>query len=578
MADKTPYPAPLRRYLPADFSADSWQALEPIYRELEQRNIQSREDLEKWLFDRSEVDSWVAGESSRRNVRSSSRTDDAEAERLHLEYQTVVFPQVKTVSDRLDRLYLESPFRRELDPKVWAVFDRETKLAVELFREENVALEAEEETLIVDYGRITGAMTVELRGDTYTLAGLSKFLEATDRQEREEAWRAAATRRLQDCQELDGLFDRMLSLRVRIARNAGFDNYRDYKHLEQGRLDYDPHDCIALHENVERYVLPLMQRMEEWRCQCLRLDRLRPWDMSVDPTGRPPFEPFTDSVGHVRIAAELMEKINPNFGDDLRWMARNDLLDLDTRPHKRQGGFMDTFEDTRVPFIFANSGTTHGDVETLVHEGGHAIHALLSRDLEPLNYRNPPLEFAEVASMAMECMAWNHYDAIYPRIEARRAILDSLESVVRGLAWIATVDAFQHWIYTRPDHDIEQRSRFWVELRNRFSPGIDWTGLEKERAFGWHGQLHIFEVPFYYIEYALAQIGALQIWQNYRRDPVACVANYQAGLACGGAKPLPDLFAAAGVRFDARGETLGELMNEIEVFWDHYKDQPVMTP
>ncbi|HEX9792679.1 MAG TPA: M3 family oligoendopeptidase [Planctomycetota bacterium] len=561
------YPAPVPRLLPAGFRPDAWSDLEPLYRELETRALPDSVALEQWLLDRSEVDSAFAGEASRRMVAAACDTADDETEARHLDYQTVVLPEVKIVSDRLDRRYLESPHRLQLDRARWLVHDRDTELAVRLFREENVALEAKEERLCTEYGRITGAMTVEWRGRTWTLQALGKFLEENDAGLREEVWRMIWRRRLQDRERLDSLFDELLGLRGKMAANAGFANFRDYRHLEYGRFDYTPDDCLALHANVEEHVLPLHRRMLAERRRRLELDVLRPWDLSVDLEGRPPFEPFQDQAGHVAVARRLLDAVDPVFGADLVWMAERGLLDLETRPNKRPGGFMDTFEDARVPFVFANSGTTHGDVETLIHESGHAAHALLCRELEPVGYRSAPLEFSEVASMAMECMAMEHIAVAYPPAEARRAARDSFEGIVAGLPWIATVDAFQQRLYTQERTDRAARTELWREMRARFGGDVDWSGLETEQAAGWQRQLHLFEVPFYYVEYAIAQIGALQVWMRYRRDPQAAVAEYRNGLRRGGSRPLPELYAAAGIRFDPRGETLGELMTEVETAW-----------
>ena len=561
------YPAIPPRKLPPDWVASTWEALEPWYQELEERPLETVQDLENWLLDRSEVDAAVSAVSARLNVAHVRHTDDEDAERAHLEYQTEVIPPVRKAGDRLDHKYLECPSRNSLDEGRWGVYDRDCSLSAKLFREENVALGVDEEECIIEYGHLTGSMTVEWEGETLTLPALAKYSEVADRAVREKAWRLASQRRLEDREALEDLFDKMRVLREKMAANADFPDFRAFRHLEYGRLDYEPADCMVLHQSIEDHVGPLLARMQATRKDSFGLDHLRPWDMAADPLGRPAFEPFKDPSGQVRVAASLLEKVAPSFADDLRWMEAEGLLDLETRPHKRQGGFMETFEDRRVPFIFANSGTTHRDVETLVHEGGHAAHALLSRELEPGSYRHAPLEFAEVASMGMECMTMEHLDAVYPAEEAGRARRFALEGVVSGLAWIATVDAFQHWIYTHPSHTREERTEEWLALRCRFSSGVNWEGLEKEHAFEWHRQLHIFEVPFYYVEYALAQMGALQVWSAYRKNPEAAVAAYRAGLSLGGCRPLPALFEAAGLRFDPRGDLLPSLMAEVEEAW-----------
>ncbi len=561
------HPAPPLRYRPEDFQPLTFADLEPHLAELEARPLEDAEALERWLLDRSELDSAIAEESLRRSYASQCRTDDDAIEKEHLDYQTVVLPAVKPIDDRLDRRYLESPFRRELGPE-WAVYDREVELAVRLFREENVPLEAKEEELINRYDRIAGAMTVEFRGETRTLSGLKPFLEDPDRATREESWRAGAGRRLEDRGALDTLFDEMKALRVAQARNAGLANYRDYMHQAKARFDYTPEDCLAFADNVATHVMPVLERMQAYRRDALGVDVLRPWDGAVDLEGADAFEPFQDQAGHVDVTARLLDHVDPLFGDELRWMETAGLLDLETRPHKAPGGFMDTYERRRVPTIFANSGTTHADIETLVHEGGHALNGLFSRDLEPVAYRMPPLEFAEVASMGMEAMVMEHLPAVYPGEEARRARLQSLGGMVTTFSWVATIDGFQQWLYTDGvDASAEERAAKWTAIHDRFNGLVDWSGLDQELASLWHRQLHVFQVPFYYIEYAQAQMGALQLWILYRRDPEATVRAYREGLALGGSRPLPELFAAAGLAYDPRGEGLGEWMAEVEQEW-----------
>lgn len=561
------HPAPPAKYLPADLRIHTFADIEPFLLALAERDLNSAESLQAWLLDRSEVASALAEESLTRSYASQCHTNDEELEKAHLAFQTELLPAVKPLEDRLDRLYLACPCRKELGSE-WEVYDREVALAARLFREENVALEAKEEEMSNQYDRLIGAMTVEFRGETRTLSAMRPFLEDPERETREESWRVSAARRLQNADQLDVLFEDMRSNRIAQAQNAGYDNYRDYMHDAKERFDYTPADCIAFADNVANMVMPVMERLQEYRQKALGVTTLRPWDMGVDLEGAPAFEPFQNQAGQVDVSARLLDAISPQFGEELRWMETAGLLDLDTRPHKAPGGFMDTYERRRVPTIFANSGTTHGDIETLVHEGGHALNGLFSRHLEPVSYRMPPLEFAEVASMGMESMAMEHFAKVYPVEEARRARLQSLEGMITTFAWVAVIDGFQQWLYTDgAEAGPAERRAYWCSLHNRFKGKVDWNGLQAEHDSLWQRQLHIYHVPFYYIEYAQAQMGALQLWIRYRQEPEAAVADYRRALGLGGSRKLPELFEACGLVYDPRGEHLGEWMEEVEREW-----------
>lgn len=562
------HPQPALNFLAEDFVPDNFDTINSVMQEMLTAMPSTFDEWRDWVQWRSELDSVVAEEALQRMYASVCKTNDAVLEKAHLDFQTEIMPLVQPIDDLLDRKYLDCPFRDELCASGLEVYDKSIELGVKLFRQENVPLNADDEKLSNEYTRTIAAMTVMYKGAEVTLSGMSKHLADPERAVREDAFRLVATRRLQDRVALDGVFDKMVALRHQIAVNAGFDNYRDYMHTAKERFDYTPADCLAFGENVKKYIVPAMRKINEHRRQKLGVDVLRPWDTAVDLDGAAAFEPFTDAAGHVDVAAKLMSAVASDFGDELRWMHSQGLLDLETRPHKGPGGFMETLEKRRVPVIFANSGTTHGDVETLVHEGGHALNGFFCRDLEPVNYRTPPLEFAEVASMGLEALAMEHLGEVYPENEVQRARRDSLEGMLSTFAWVATIDGFQQWIYTHPQHTSEERTAAWLQLLDDFNTGVDWSGLEQERAAIWHRQLHIFQVPFYYIEYALAQMGAIQLWLNYRQDSATCVADYRKGLSLGGAVGLPQLFEAAGLKFDPRGNAFSEWVPQIVAEWE----------
>jgi oligoendopeptidase F len=393
---------------------------------------------------------------------------------------------------------------------------------------------------------------------------MAPVLESTDRAEREAAWRLVGGRRMADREKLDKIFDEMKALRLKIAANAGFANYRDYVHQAKDRFDYTPEDCFTFHAAVEQTVVPLLRKRRAQRREALGVETLRPWDLGVDPAGAARLQPFEQAEELEEKCQAIFEGLSGSLGGIFAEMRQRRLLDLDSRVGKAPGGYQCTLGEVRLPFIFMNAAGTNRDVFTLLHEGGHAFHAYAARQEPLIAYRHAPMEFCEVASMAMEMFAMDRLEVFYPdEADKRRARERHLDDLLGIFPWIATVDAFQQWIYLNPEHTVEQRQAKFVELEERFSPEVDWSGLEAEHRSMWHRQLHIFELPFYYIEYGIAQLGALQLWTKFRDEPAATLEGYLRGLALGGARPLPELFEAAGIRFDFSAATMGPLFEAV---------------
>ncbi len=548
----------------ADFG--DWTQLEPLFRALEARvaKLQSPEDLERWLLDESELAAALDEEYSRRYIAMTCNTADTEIEKAYLDYIENIHPKTKMEWDRLNRAYLASPVRPKMDRKRYEVMDRALENDVTLFREENVPLETENSKLSQKYQKTCGEMMVTYRGEEKTLQQMAPYLEETDRRTREEAWRIVADRRLKDREAIDSLYDQMIELRTRIARNAGFENYRDYQHREYGRFDYSPDDCIEFQNTIEKVVVPLLAKRRAKRKAELGLMSLRPWDLAVDTRGLPPLKPFADTVELESRCAKVFKQVDADLGHQFDQMRELGLLDLDSRKGKAPGGYQSNLEEVRYPFIFMNAAGTDRDLFTLLHEGGHAFHAFAARSEPLVAYRHAPIEFCEVASMSMELFAYGYLDSFYSADDARRSRIHHSEKLIELFPWVATIDGFQHWIYTNPKATRAEREAKWLELEERFSPGIDWSGLDAERRSLWHRQLHIFQCPFYYVEYGIAQLGALQLWLKSRRDFKGAVAGYRRGLALGGSRPLPELFEAAGAKFDFSVATVKPIMDEIE--------------
>lgn len=551
-----------RNFLAEDLTLSGWEDVSLFYSDLENRKIESVEDLENWIADSSELSAFLSEESSRRYIAMTCSTDDARAERDYMLYVEQIAPHMKEAQDKLNRKLVESPYASELSPK-YEVYLRSCRNAVELYREENIALETELDLLSQRYQKIFGAMTVEWRGAEITIPRALALLEEPDRAVREEAFRLVAARRLQDRDELEDIFDEMLAKRHQVARNAGFENYRDYKFREYERFDYTPEDCAAYHKAVAELVVPVSREASRLRKAALKVETLRPWDLECDPYGREPLRPFSKADELIAKCSRIFHRLDTGLGEQFDKMNDLGLLDLSSRKGKAPGGYQSDLAELRLPFIFMNAVGTNDDVFTLLHEGGHAFHAFAVRD-EPLYaYRHAPMEFSEVASMSMEMLAMSALDEFYETADKARTIRTELEGKIALLAWIATIDDFQHWIYTHPGHSRAERRDYWRTLVAKYGVGADHTGHEETRDFRWHAQLHLFEVPFYYIEYGIAQLGALQVWSRSRKNAAEALRGYKHGLALGGSRPLPKLFSAAGISFDFSSEMIAPLMQEV---------------
>ena len=552
-----------RNYLAADATVDTWESIAPYFDELEARDISEKSALEKWLADYSELSAAIGEESSARYIAMTCHTDDADAEKLYLDYVTTVVPQMEPHTFELSKKYLASPARQLLPPERYFVYDRSQENDVALFREENIALQTRDEVLSQLYQKQCGDQMVHFDGKEQTLPQLGRYYEETDRGVRHDAWVTAVQRQLEDREAFETVFDEMIQLRTEMAKNAGYSNFLEYQFKRLRRFDYTPQDCEAFHNAIASEVVPLRRALNEERRKKLGLPKLAPWDLDVDPLGRPPLRPFTGAQELVGKTDAVFAAVDPRFAQDFDILKSQELLDLESRKGKAPGGYQSTLDEARLPFIFMNASGRNRDVFTLIHEGGHAFHALAYRD-EPLHaYRTAPIEFCEVASMGMEMMACEHLEPFYSGADAERARKSHLESIIMLLPWIARVDAFQHWLYKNPAHTRQERAAQWLELESRFGDGLEWPELAEWRECSWMAKLHFFCVPLYYIEYGIAQLGALKLWQNYRADSSAAVAAYRDALKLGNSRPLPELFSTAGLQFKFDAPAIRPLVEEL---------------
>jgi len=543
--------APASDFVPAQINAASWPELEPLYATLVGRELHCVKCLQRLIVDRSELDAAANEASTNLYVSMTCHTDQPEHANAYKEFVTNVEPELKRVGFELDRKIVSSPYASELPDDRYGVLLRGLRAAVALFRPENVDLQTQEANLQQEYQTIIGAMTVEFDGQTRTIPQMGRYQESADRAVREQAWRAVTERRLTDAERIEAIFDQLVSLRTQIAVNAGFANYRDYAMQARRRFDYGPAECGAFAAGVCESVVPASRRMMAERGAKLGVGTPRPWDTEVDVHGRGPLRPFIDGNDLFDRSLKLFEKMDPTLGELFASLRHGGHLDLESRPGKGPGGYQATRDRTRLPFIFMNAAGLQRDVETMVHEAGHAFHALLSRADPILAYRSEiPIEFCEVASMSMELTAHPHLGAFYSPEDAARARRVHLTGIATILPWIATIDRFQDWIYTNPSHTRQERKDYWVSLIASFGPGLDWSGLRQQQELVWHRQPHLFTSPFYYIEYGIAQLGSIELYGNFKRDSKGALAKYRDALKLGGSRALPELFAAAGITFD----------------------------
>lgn len=552
-----------RNYLPEDFSITTWEALEPYFRELLERPLHSRSDLEKWLGDMSELEAVVSEDACWRQINMTCDTEDKALEEAFIFFCMQIQPHIQPYADKLNRKLVESPLVHELDPKKFFTYLRNIRKNIELFREENIPIQAQMNVLQQQFGVISGKMTVAINGQEYTLQQAAKFLEDPDRQLREEVYRKINERRSEDRNELNNLFNSLIEKRHRIGTNAGFANFRDYKFRELGRFDYTKEDCFQFHEAVKQHVLPLVDRIYARKRKKLGLDTLRPWDLEAEPDGIAPLRPFQNGEDLLQKTITCFGMLRPFFAACLKKMDEMNRLDLDSRKGKAPGGYNCPLAETGAPFIFMNAAGQVSDVTTMVHEGGHAIHSFLTHPLELSAFKEYPMEIAEVASMAMELFSMDHWDVFFSNPEdLLRAKFKELERVITIFPWIATIDKFQHWIYEHPQHTEQERTEKWMAILNEFSSAeVDYSGLETYREIGWQRQLHLFEVPFYYIEYGIAQLGAIGLWKQFKTDRRQALDNYVNALSRGGMETLPDLYRAAGLLFDFSPDHIRQLMD-----------------
>jgi len=557
---------PKRYFLPENLNIDDWQKLEPFFEDLKNRTIDSKSDLEKWLKDLSELEAVVEEDEAWRYIKMSINTSEEKLRDRYNFFVSEIQPQIAPYSYEFDLKLVNSKFLKDLN---WDVFEIPIKRAqknIEVFRKENIPLISELQTKAQEFGAINAEMEVEVNGEKVTMQKAGSLLKDTNSDFRKEIFEKIGQERFKNSDALDDLFDVLIQKRHQLALNAGFKNYRDYMFAAMQRFDYTPEDCFNFHNSVETQLVPILNDLALERKKKLGVEDLKPYDLAVDPNQLPPLKPFEGADQLVAKTVASFSKLDSYFSDCISNMKELGHLDLESKKGKAPGGYNYPLYEIGVPFIFMNAVGTVRDLVTMVHEGGHAIHSFLSRDLELTSFKSLTSEIAELASMSMELLSMEHWDAFFENQEdLKRAQQEHLEDVLSTLPWIALIDKFQHWIYENPSHTREDRHEKWLELHARFSNNIvDWSGYENFRKTMWQKQLHLFEVPFYYIEYGIAQLGAIAVYRNYKINKEKAISEYKTALSLGYTKSIDKVFETAGVKFDFSKDYIKELASFIQ--------------
>ena len=556
---------PTRKFVSEDLIIDSWSKIEPLFESLLNREILSAKHLERWMLDRSELEAVLEEDMAWRYIKMNIDTTDKNLGDRFTFWIKEISPKMAPYSHQLNVKLVENTFLNELDSDKYKIYLRGVKKAIEIFREDNIPLYTEMEAKQQEYGAISAKMSIEVDGETVTMQKAAQFLKDTNREKREEVYHKISERRLEDKEKLDVLFDELIALRQEIAKNAGYRNYRDYMFDALGRFDYTATDCYSFHTAIEQEIVPIITSFEEKRKEKLGLENYKAWDTSVDANGKESLTPFEGGDILTDKSIECFNRLRPYFGECLSTMKEMKHLDLESKNGKAPGGFMYPLYEIGVPFIYMNAVGSQRDVVTMVHEGGHAVHSFLSRDLSMTEFKSTPSEVAELASMSMELLSMKHWDVFYDNKEdLKRAKREQLEKALEGLPWIAAIDKFQHWIYTT-DHTAEQRREQWMEISSELgNPVVNWEGQEDSLANQWQKQLHLYEVPFYYIEYGMAQLGAIAMWREYILKGEVALDNYTRALKLGYTKSIGEIYETAGIQFDFSAKYVKELSEFIK--------------
>lgn len=556
-----------RKFISETLNIETFETLSPYYNELINREIISLESFKNWLKDKSELDAFIEEEAAWRYIKMTIDTTNETDAKNYAFFISEILPKLAPLDDALNKIQNKNKFKDTLiNEEAFRIYFKTNDVLVHLFREENIPLERELNELAQKYGVISAAQTILVDGEVKTMQQAAQYLKKLDESIRKDTFIKMVERRRVDVEQLDQLFSDLILKRHQVAQNAGCANFRDYKFLALGRFDYTKEDCFNFHHAIKTLIVPIVRDIQAKKLGLLGKSQFQPWDLEVDPEGKEALQPFKTGKEMLDGTKAIFNKIDPYFSACLQTMDEMGHLDLESKTGKAPGGYNYPLYEIGVPFIFMNAVGAQRDLVTMIHEGGHAVHSFLSRELSLTGFKNLPSEVAELASMSMELLSMSFWEEFYSKSDdLKRAKREQLEGVLKVLPWIAQIDAFQHWVYENVNHSIAERHTYWAKLSTEYGTGLtDWSGYEDQINTSWQRQLHLFEVPFYYIEYGIAQLGALGIWKNSKENYAKTIQDYKAALALGYTKSIPDIYQTAGIKFDFSTSHLETLVDFIK--------------
>ncbi len=558
-----------REFVPDDLDATNWNNLEQYYVELRDRRLNCVGCIESLIRDESDLSEIISETRAKTYINMTCNTNDKKAQDSWKNFVENIQPKISEFSDLLNKKILGHESVDKL-PEKYDIMIEAMRSDINIFREENIPLQTQLSLLGTRYNEIRGKQTVNFDGVEMTFPMMAIYQEDLTREVRESAWRCCTKRVLEDTEEISNIFDEMIQIRHQIAINSGFKGYQEYMFAAMHRFDYTIADCLEFHDSIESSCMPIKKTMIKRRKDILKLDKFRPWDSSVDLQGNKPLKPFENVKQLVDGCSKIFHSMSKELGAYFDSLEDKECLDLESRIGKAPGGYQYYLQKSRMPFIFMNAAGTQRNLETMIHEAGHAFHSFYSGHLELIHERDSPIEFAEVASMSMELLTHSKWEEFYTKNEADRARKKHLEGIIEFMPWMATIDSFQNWIYSNPNHTREERSIKWLEISDKFGSGYDYSGVnddsfnyEKIVETSWQLQGHLFGAPFYYVEYGIAQLGAIQLWKYHRQDPEKALESYKKGLSLGYTKGLIDLFSATGLKMSFNKKHVSELIHEV---------------